>query len=146
MQAVLQQWNEQLALFFKRKTSNLSGLKAVTPTTFANPNPNQLVHFSSVQNKQLEQFRSSENSNPPRESSTQRQSAAVFVWVLLADSYFLDRYFFPRKWSAKPAKNIKGNVYDMKTSPYAKTKWANLEQFLFFPIYVLLSIVFNQAL
>ena len=36
--------------FFKRETSNLSSLKAVKPTTLANPNPDQLAHFSSKTN------------------------------------------------------------------------------------------------
>ena len=59
-QAVLPQWNRQLALF-SRETSNLSSLKAVKPTTFTNPNPNpklnpnpdQLAHFSSDMNNMI---------------------------------------------------------------------------------------------
>ena len=38
------------AFFFLSKTSDLSGLKAVKPTAFANPNPGHLAHFLSETN------------------------------------------------------------------------------------------------
>ena len=63
-------WNEQHKQFrrnetdnlhfFPSETSNLSGLKAAKPTTFAKPNPNPNPKLN-PNPKQHDQFKSSEN-------------------------------------------------------------------------------------
>ena len=107
-------------MLFSSETSNLSGLKAAKPTTFAKPNANPKLNPNP---KHHVWFKSSENSNPKGNVVHKDKALQCFFLSFISRPHFLPVFLGNEVQTSK--KKLRTNVLQPKTSLYTK-----IQQFL----------------